>query len=307
MLAVVFAPCFLAGKPRLISVADLHGDMDQTLKVLTGAGLIDPKTRAWIGGNARLVQTGDITDRGSDADHIFQLFFELAKQASRSGGRIVNLLGNHELMNIQNDLRYVTPNDVAEFGGEQARREAWSTRGWLGQHVRQFPAAEVIDGVLFAHAGPLPEVWPKQGLCALNQEMQQAVAADGQPGVQLLEDIVGDEGPVWTRVYSEDDDSRACAAVERVLAAANATRLVVGHTVQEQVRARCGGRIVLADTGMSWAYGGPASFVEHADGEAWAVYPPDTTRHRLPRPASGTPLGQRNGGTQRSFLNPTVS
>lgn len=133
--------------------------------------------------------------------------------------------------------------------------------------------------------------------------MELAVTGDGQPTNTELADIVGDEGPVWTRVYSEDDDSHACASVEKVLAEANATRLVVGHTVQNKVRSRCGGRIVLADTGMSWAYGGPASFVEYADGDAWAVYPPDSARHPLERVATST-SGSLGIGQHVGFLGP---
>lgn len=46
-----------------------------------------------------------------------------------------SLLGNHEMMNALNDWRYVTKEDIASFGGERNRREAFST-GWIGQEFR---------------------------------------------------------------------------------------------------------------------------------------------------------------------------
>ena len=51
--------------PRIVAVGDIHGAGPGLAQILQAAGLIDAKQK-WIGGNARLVQTGDILDRGAD-------------------------------------------------------------------------------------------------------------------------------------------------------------------------------------------------------------------------------------------------
>ena len=54
---------------------------------------------------------------------------ELEQKASAQGGRVVSLLGNHEVMNMTGDLRYVTAGNYAEFadaGSEKRRADAWS-------------------------------------------------------------------------------------------------------------------------------------------------------------------------------------
>ena len=50
----------------------------------------------------------------------------LEEQAPRLGGRALTLLGNHEMMNLVGDLRYVTPEDYASFADDESeqRQEA---------------------------------------------------------------------------------------------------------------------------------------------------------------------------------------
>jgi hypothetical protein len=50
---------------RLVAVGDLHGDATAFRKVLGVAGLYD-ESRGWIGGDATLVQIGDVLDRGDE-------------------------------------------------------------------------------------------------------------------------------------------------------------------------------------------------------------------------------------------------
>jgi 3',5'-cyclic AMP phosphodiesterase CpdA len=102
------------GVERIVAIGDLHGDYDSYLAALRGAGIVDAKGR-WIAGATHLVQTGDIPDRGPDTRRIVEHMAELAKQAAKKGGRVHNLMGNHEAMNATGDLRYVVPGEYAAF------------------------------------------------------------------------------------------------------------------------------------------------------------------------------------------------
>ncbi len=116
-----------AASPRVVAVGDVHGDLKALVSILQETGIIDDQRR-WSGGNATLVQTGDILDRGAQDRQVMDLLMELEKQAARSKGRVAVLLGNHEMMNIMGDLRYVAPQVYSSFAdgkSEQRRQKAY--------------------------------------------------------------------------------------------------------------------------------------------------------------------------------------
>ena len=96
------------------------------------AGVVDGDAK-WVAGTDILVQTGDIVDRGTYASDIYRLMQSLRSQASGADGKVVSILGNHEIMNAIGDWRYVTEGDIKHFGSVKARQEALSVDGWLGQ------------------------------------------------------------------------------------------------------------------------------------------------------------------------------
>ena len=99
---------------RIVAIGDLHGDCGAWRDIARAARLIDARDR-WAGGNAILVQTGDMTDRGPDSLKIIRDLRRLQREAARAGGRVVVLVGNHEAMNVTGDLRYVHPGEYAAF------------------------------------------------------------------------------------------------------------------------------------------------------------------------------------------------
>jgi hypothetical protein len=109
---------------RIVAVGDIHGDNDAWLAVARAAGLIDAKGR-WAGGQTVLVQLGDVVDRGPDSLKVIHHLMKLQREAPRSGGRVIVLVGNHEAMNMTGDLRYVHPGEYKAFADRQseARRD----------------------------------------------------------------------------------------------------------------------------------------------------------------------------------------
>jgi hypothetical protein len=102
------------GVERIVAIGDLHGDYDNYMATLLAAGLVDGKGK-WIAGETHFVQTGDIPDRGPDTQKIIAHITKLGKQAKRKGGRVHNLIGNHEAMNVYGDLRYVSNGEFEAF------------------------------------------------------------------------------------------------------------------------------------------------------------------------------------------------
>lgn len=108
-------------QPRIVAIGDLHGDHDAFLAIARAAHLVDGKGK-WAGGKTVFVQLGDVVDRGPQSLTIIQDLMRLQREAPRSGGKVFALVGNHEAMNMTNDLRYVHPGEFAAFADRNSER-----------------------------------------------------------------------------------------------------------------------------------------------------------------------------------------
>jgi hypothetical protein len=97
-----------------VAIGDVHGAYDRFVGMLRAAALINDRER-WVGGRARLVQTGDVLDRGADSRKVVDLLIRLEREAAAAGGRVHVLVGNHEFMRLIGDWRYVSPGEFKAF------------------------------------------------------------------------------------------------------------------------------------------------------------------------------------------------
>ena len=122
----------------LVAIGDVHGDFDDFVAILQRIGLID-KQNHWKGGKTTFVQVGDLLDRGPKPREVMDLMMALEKEAGQAGGRVVSLLGNHEMMNMMGDLRYVTPVNYASFAdsnSEKRQKSAYDEYAkWRNKHA----------------------------------------------------------------------------------------------------------------------------------------------------------------------------
>ena len=122
----------------IVAIADVHNDFDDFVAILRHTGLIDQQNH-WTGGKTTFVQVGDLLDRGPKPREVMDLMMALEQEAPQAGGRVVGLLGNHEVMNIMGDLRYVTPANYASFAdtnSEQRQKAAYDEYvKWRGSHA----------------------------------------------------------------------------------------------------------------------------------------------------------------------------
>jgi hypothetical protein len=135
--------------PRIVAVGDVHGDVAAFKGILVVARVLDT-AGAWVGGETVLVQVGDLIDRGPSMRGTLDLVMELEHAAAKHGGRVVSLLGNHEVLNVAGDLRYVTPANYAEFadaGSEKRREDAWrQVRELRKRRARKLGQPEPLTG-----------------------------------------------------------------------------------------------------------------------------------------------------------------
>lgn len=259
---------------RLVAIGDIHGDLQALRRALRLCGAIDDTDR-WTGGKLVVVQTGDAIDRGDDDRAVLEIEDRLADSAEAAGGRFVALNGNHEAMNVNSDLRYVTaaglssfedlgtgtvsPGLLQQFKKEQhARIAAFAPGGPFALRLSQRDAVVMIGSTVFAHGGVRAE-HVAAGIGKLNQEIRRWMSGHGSMPA-LARDP---DGPLWTRRYSDEAQPPDCGGLDLALKALSAKRMVVGHTPQRRgITNACDGKVWRIDTGLSRYYGGPTEVLE---------------------------------------------
>ncbi|MBX3231153.1 MAG: metallophosphoesterase [Labilithrix sp.] len=266
---------------RVVAIGDLHGDVGAARRALRMAGAIGDGD-SWIGGDLVVVQTGDQIDRGADDRAVLDLFTDLAKDAKSSGGEVIALAGNHEIMNAMFDFRYVAPEAYAPFDGftptgpaasraarfgdeKRGRASAFAPGGVYASILAERPLVVRVGDSVFAHGG-VHLKHATYGIDRINDGVREWLAGRAAEPPAIA---VADDGPIWTRAYSDGTVTpSACATLTQTLSKLHASRLVMGHTIQEGgISSACDGEAWRIDVGMSEAYGGDVEVLEIAKGD----------------------------------------
>jgi hypothetical protein len=149
-----YIPDTLKHTSRTIAIGDIHGDLELAVKVLEICKCIEKVKKSntknkqtvtlinrdnfekyyiWIGNDTQIVQVGDQVDRcRPNGDHecifpdatvrdeasdikILKFYYDIDQIAKKDGGRLISLLGNHELMNVSGRMRYVSLLGALQF------------------------------------------------------------------------------------------------------------------------------------------------------------------------------------------------
>jgi hypothetical protein len=223
------------------------------------------------------VQTGDEIDRGDDDRAVIDLVEKLKDEAPRSGGAVIALVGNHEIMNAQLDFRYVTSGGFATFGNvnpkdesmlsaagavepsQRGRAFAFLPGGPYARLLAKRPVAVRVGDSVFVHGGVLPK-YARDGLDAINDHARAWLLGDTRT---VPKELTAEDGPLWTRMYSAAPSVEDCATLDEALGALHAKRMVMGHTPQKpDISPACNGKAWRIDVGMSKHYGGPIQVLE---------------------------------------------
>lgn len=286
---VAAPPTAFSGVQKVVAVGDIHGDFERFTEVLRLCQLTNAQG-SWIAGKTHFVQTGDVLDRGPDSKKVMDLLMTLETQAEAAGGRVHALIGNHEFMTMQGDLRYVSDGELKVFGdgprvtpvgqppqGPLLRyRTAFRPTEKYGRWIAGHNAVVKINDTLFMHGGLSPRY--------LNRDLQQVndfVRAELTGSRDAATGVGADpEGPLWFRGLAESLQEQVLTRYLSSLSSAQkAQRIVMGHTIQDRgINLQAGGRIALIDVGMSRATIGGAPSCLVID---WAKTP---TELRVVRP-----------------------
>jgi len=238
---------------RIVAIGDLHGDLENARLVLKAAHVIDDHDE-WIAGNDTLVQLGDMVDRGLHSIEIVKLFMKLQYQASNSGGRVINLLGNHEILNFMGDYFYVNTDEMKRLGVIRWKT-LFSSFSDVGRWLMNRPTIVKVRDTVFVHAGLRPTM-AMTDIDLINKRVNSGLLMGKYDDPLFL-----DEGPHWTRIFANWGPGlhQRCELVEKTLNILGAKRMVIGHNVQLLTGIpdiACGRKLFVIDSGISKFYGG---------------------------------------------------
>lgn len=245
---------------KLVVIGDIHADYETLIKTLQYAGLINKKME-WTGKKTHLVVIGDLVDGKNrvgdwtnDSDIRVIYFLEkLIDSASKMGGKVVILLGNHEFMNMAGNFSYSGLKGIKEMGGENGRSKYF--RGEFKKFAKKCYLAVQYDDWIFCHAGIAPEISKKYSIHDLNTLLLLYLDNKMSDAIKnkFVEIISGTHGILTTREFGVDEVD--CPRLNKTLTNYRANHMVVGHTVQKHINSLCNHKLWRVDVGLSRAFG----------------------------------------------------
>ncbi|HEY3429526.1 MAG TPA: metallophosphoesterase, partial [Cyclobacteriaceae bacterium] len=97
---------YFSGVKKIVAISDIEGNFERFRELLLISGVIDSAYN-WAFDDGHLVLAGDFFDRGLNVTECLWLIYNLETKAAQAGGYVHFILGNHEIMNMSYDFRYV--------------------------------------------------------------------------------------------------------------------------------------------------------------------------------------------------------
>lgn len=234
--------------PKILAVSDIEGNFVPFLKLLLDNKVIDNYLR-WIFNDGHLVIVGDCFDRGEEVMECLWLIYYLEEKARKAGGYVHFLLGNHEIMNLNGDWRYIHPKyahatNVPFTALYNGNNELWR---WLCTKN----VMEKIGDVLFVHAGVAPELLKlKMSIPEINNCIRPFYNRANQTFDDPLLNTVfnSTNSPFWYRGYYVAENGVSEDVINATLKYYGVKTIVTGHTVVSQVTSYFNGKVINIDT-----------------------------------------------------------
>jgi hypothetical protein len=237
-----------AGKEVFV-LADTHGEFEITTELLIRQRVID-EGLSWTFGRGHLVVLGDMFDRGAHQTEIVWLLYKLEAEASAAGGKVHVCLGNHEVMVLAGDLRYLHARYPEEAKALAVGRysDLWGKDTLLGQWLRTKPAVLKLGRTLFLHGG-ISTLMNESGLSLeeINGTLRAWLNGEKEKDDPQVALIRGSLGPLWYRGYFPQHRKAGEGLPAEVVATRqrfDVDRIAVGHTVVDRVHLLYGGTVI---------------------------------------------------------------
>ena len=253
------------GVDKIAAVSDIHGQYEVLLKLLQVHHIVDDGGN-WAFGQGHLVVVGDVFDRGDEVTEILWLIHKLEQQAEQANGKVHYLLGNHEVMVLQGDLRYI--NKKYRYTSASMRlpyNEIFGPDTYLGRWLRSKPIAISINKTAFVHAG-FSQQYLQLGLSneQLNETFREQIIGQPEDSIlakPLLRVLYDEQGPIWYRGYFDEGFTKTQA--QAILRQIRKKNIVVGHTSFEAIVSLFRNKIIGIDSSIKFGKSGEILLYEN--------------------------------------------
>jgi hypothetical protein len=239
---------------KILAIGDMHGHYCALVEYLKSNGVIDNDLN-WIWGDGHIVFLGDVFDRGNEVTESLWFIHELDLKARLHGGYVHMLLGNHEVMVMGNDTRYI--NRKYELFSNYFTRDYadfFNTNSILGQWLRTRNAVIRINNCLFSHAGISPAVLNRKlTLEKINSVLRGYLAVKpdtpmADADIAML--ILNEDGPLWYRGFLMDRFGKKKITqkeVRSVLKFYDVEKMIIAHTEVKELTSLFDGKVIAID------------------------------------------------------------
>lgn len=240
------------GNFNVAAISDIHGQYTTVLKLLKNNEIIDANEN-WNFGNGHFVITGDVFDRGAHVTEVLWFLYNLEKQAELAGGKVHLLLGNHDVMVLNGNLRSVHPKytETAKILGKPFN-SLFNKESVLGNWLRTRSVLVKINDILFTHGGFHPDIVSKGlSLSKINSEFKQELVANelSEGRSELGNYLHRGNGPIYYRGYFQGKRATT-QQIDQLLKHFQITNIIVGHTTHRQIETRYNGKVIVIDANM---------------------------------------------------------
>lgn len=243
------------GIPKILVIGDIHGSYPEFKELLVNNKVMDGHGQ-WTFGDGHLVLLGDLLDRGNGVTESLWLIQNLHEKASHAGGKVHLLLGNHEIMTISGDHRYIS--DKYFIVSRKTQRnyfEFFSTESELGRFLRSQNTLVKINNLIFVHGGISPSLCElEMPLPLINEKIRLYLNGQDTLNRELREKLIfGPESPFWYRGYLFDTPEFPGiteAEVDQILKMLKAERIIFAHTEADHFRFQFDNRLICVDVPM---------------------------------------------------------
>lgn len=266
-------PSETPGSEKLFFISDIEGEFEGFRKLLLDNKLINEKYD-WTFGNGHLVICGDLFDRGLSVPESIWLIYKLEQSAKAAGGYVHTILGNHDIMNLSGDLRYVQPKYIesAKLMGVEYM-SLMGIDSEIGRWLRSKNTIEKIGDNLCAHAGISPQI-NKLGMnlkqindtCRPYYDKAKLMRGVGDAAADPF--FSAETSLFWYRGYFMEPKATE-EEVNQTLGLFGVNRIIVGHTiVPGNVGFYYGKKVLGLDVNQ---HGGDHQAALYENGQWWKV------------------------------------
>jgi hypothetical protein len=234
---------------RIIFFSDIEGEFEPFREMLIQNKVVD-KDYNWVFGNGLLVIAGDLFDRGNEVTSYLWLLYKLEDEARLKGGAVHVILGNHEIMNLSGDNRYVQPKYFYSATlMNTGYNKLFSAHTELGRWLRSKNIIEKIGDVLIMHGGVSPAVlgmkMPVDSINTISRPWyDKSLSAELPAEVQNI--FNQNDALFWYRGYFLEPRANQ-GLIDSTLLLYHCKKIVVGHDIVDKVTSLYEGKVVGID------------------------------------------------------------